>query len=98
MVEPVYHALLDQKKSTGQFEFVFCNAAGNPLNVNNVTKRVWYALLRLLNLNERHPYQARHTRPRFGSLMVKTPNGLPDNSEIAPPKCFSPSIPATSPI
>lgn len=34
---------------------------GNPLNHNNVTKRVWYPLLDELGLKRRNPYQTRHT-------------------------------------
>jgi integrase len=61
MSDPVLNALQEQNKVTGKYEFVFCNTEGNPLSVNNVTKRVWYPLLRLLNLTPRRPYQARHT-------------------------------------
>lgn len=61
MSEPVYEALLDQRKATGQFEYVFCNAAGNPLEHNHVTKRVWHPLLKYLDLERRRPYQTRHT-------------------------------------
>lgn len=61
MSEPVYQALLEQKKATGQFAFVFCGALGNPLHLNNVNDRVWYPLLRNLNMKRRRPYQTRHT-------------------------------------
>ncbi len=61
MSDPVYEALLSQKEVTGSQEFVFCNAVGKPLAINNVTKRVWYPILRYLDLKERRPYQARHT-------------------------------------
>lgn len=61
MSEPVYQALLDQHKATGQFKYVFCTSAGTPLEHNNVTKRVWYPLLRFLGLKPRRPYQTRHT-------------------------------------
>ena len=61
IAEPVYEALLEQRAVTGGQEFVFCNKAGKPLSVNNVTKRVWYPLLRYLDLPLRRPYQARHT-------------------------------------
>ncbi len=37
------------------------NAEGNPLDHNNVTKRVWYPILRYLGLKKRRPYQTRHT-------------------------------------
>lgn len=61
MSEPVYQALLEQKKATGQFAFVFCGALGNPLHLNNVNDRVWYPLLRNLDMKRRRPYQTRHT-------------------------------------
>ncbi|WP_417522366.1 Arm DNA-binding domain-containing protein [Marinobacter sp.] len=61
MPQLVYDALQDQRKSTGNNTFVFCNREGNPLNHNNVTKRVWYPLLSYLGLRKRRPYQTRHT-------------------------------------
>lgn len=58
----VYEALLDQKNiSFKSSEFVFCTKSGTPLNHRNVTKRVWYPLLRYLKLDKRNPYQSRHT-------------------------------------
>ena len=61
MSKIVYAALLDQRKATGKLPFVFCTAAGTPLKINNVAKRVWFPLLRNLNLERRTPYQTRHT-------------------------------------
>jgi integrase len=61
MSGPVYDALTEQHKVTGHLDFVFCNAAGNPLCHRNVTKRVWYPILRHLGLRKRRPYQSRHT-------------------------------------
>lgn len=58
----VFQALVAQAKvSQGKSQFVFCNAENRPLDHNNVTKRVWYPILRHLGLNERRPYQTRHT-------------------------------------
>jgi integrase len=58
----VYNALLEHKKVTGHIsETVFCNSEGKPLENINVTKRVWYPLLRYLGLQARRPYQTRHT-------------------------------------
>ena len=34
---------------------------GNPMHMNNVNDRVWYPLLRNLNMKRRRPYQTRHT-------------------------------------
>ena len=62
MSRPVYDALKSQYVATKSLsEFVFCNRDGKPLDVNNVTKRVWYPLLRYLELEKRNPYQTRHT-------------------------------------
>src|SRR5690554_4834396 len=62
MLGPVYDALKDQFQSTGRLSpYVFCNTEGKPLDQNNVTKRVWYPLLRYLGLKKRRPYQTRHT-------------------------------------
>ncbi|QDX81592.1 site-specific integrase [Denitratisoma sp. DHT3] len=58
----VWQALKDQYEATGNIgEMVFCNRDGKTLDTNNVTKRVWYPLLRYLNLPQRNPYQTRHT-------------------------------------
>ena len=62
MNQLVYDALIDQQKLTKHLsEFVFCTKAGTPLNHRNVTKRIWYPLLRYLGLDKRNPYQSRHT-------------------------------------
>lgn len=62
MSEPVYLALRRQQKATAGFsDYVFCARNGAPLSNNNVTKRVWYPLLRRLGLKRRRPYQTRHT-------------------------------------
>lgn len=61
MSQLVVDALRDQQKATGGEDFVFCTRAGTPLSHNNVTKRVWYPLLRHLGLRKRRPYQTRHT-------------------------------------
>lgn len=57
----VIAALLAQKEVTGQYEYVFCNAAGNPLDHRNITKRVWNPTLQLLGLPPRRAYETRHT-------------------------------------
>ena len=62
MSQPVYEAFRRLKVNTGRFnKFVFCNREGEALNHNNVTKRVWYPLLKQLGLEKRRPYQTRHT-------------------------------------
>jgi integrase len=62
MSQVVFDALARQKARTAHFRnYVFCNQEGHSLDHNNVTKRVWYPLLRYLGLNPRRPYQTRHT-------------------------------------
>jgi integrase len=62
MSTPVYDALRAQFEATGKkSEFVFCNNEFKPLDVTNITRRVWYPLLRHLGLELRNPYQSRHT-------------------------------------
>jgi len=58
---PVYQAFQEQHLATGQGNYVFCTRDGTPLQHGNVTKRVWYPLLRFLGLKRRRPYQTRHT-------------------------------------
>lgn len=58
----VYEALTEQARVTrSRSPYVFCSREGKPLDHNNVTKRVWYPLLRYLGLKQRRPYQTRHT-------------------------------------
>lgn len=62
MSQLVFDALVAQAKATqGTSTYVFCSGEGNPFDHNNVTKRVWYPLLRFLGLRPRRPYQTRHT-------------------------------------
>ena len=62
MNQVVFEALTRQKQATGPVsEYVFCNAAGKPLDNKNFTDRVWLPLLRMLRLDVRRPYQMRHT-------------------------------------
>ena len=61
MSQPVFDALKLQSKVTCDIDYVFANKAGNPLSVHNVTKRVWYPLLKCFGLPLRRPYQTRHT-------------------------------------
>lgn len=41
--------------------WVFPNADGGPMDAHNFSNRVWYPLLRYLELEPRRPYQTRHT-------------------------------------
>ena len=62
MSDAVFEALQAQYQSTASLSaFVFCNAQGNTIEHNNVTKRIWYPLLARLGLEKRRPYQTRHT-------------------------------------
>tara|TARA_R110000772_G_scaffold108722_4_gene211826 strand:- start:36839 stop:38071 length:1233 start_codon:yes stop_codon:yes gene_type:complete len=62
MLGPVKAALEAQYQATGKLSpYVFCNTEGKALDHNNITKRVWYPLLRHLGLKMRRPYQTRHT-------------------------------------
>lgn len=61
LAQPVIDSLQDQLNITGQYPYVFCNNKGNPLNHNNVTKRIWYPTLSRLSFRRRTPYQTRHT-------------------------------------
>lgn len=62
MSQLVFDALKAQFEASGKLsKFVFCNRLGTPLDHKNVTNRVWYPLLRHLNLKKRRPYQCRHT-------------------------------------
>lgn len=60
--QAVCHALERQRRRTARLgQYVFCTRDGTPFDHNNVTKRVWYPLLRHLGLKQRRPYQTRHT-------------------------------------
>ncbi len=62
MSKQVLNAMKSQYESTGKLsDFVFCNRLGKPLMYRDVSRRIWYPLLRYLNLKRRRPYQTRHT-------------------------------------
>ncbi|WP_374485616.1 Arm DNA-binding domain-containing protein [Zoogloea sp.] len=62
MSQVVYDALKRQLARSGRLKgFVFCCSTGHALDHNNITKRIWYPLLRHLGLKKRRPYQTRHT-------------------------------------
>lgn len=42
-------------------EYVFHTRSGNPIDTHNFANRIWYPLLRYLELEKRRPYQTRHT-------------------------------------
>ena len=62
MSQKVFDALKRQEAATRHLsKYVFCSRDGTPLDHKNVTRRVWYPLLRHLGLKLRRPYQTRHT-------------------------------------
>jgi len=42
-------------------QWVFPTREGGPIDANNFANRIWYPLLRFLELDKRRPYQTRHT-------------------------------------
>lgn len=76
MSQVVCDALREQHKTTGSQEYVFCTRAGEPLDTANVTKRVWYPLLRHLQLELRRPYQTRHTAATLWLAAGETPEWI----------------------
>lgn len=62
MSQMVYEALKKQEETSKKHSvYVFCNNTGGPVDNKNISARVWYPLLRHLNLEKRRPYQTRHT-------------------------------------
>ncbi len=62
MSQLVFDALQRQHEATGRTSpYVFCNREGNPLDNAAFNNRVWKPLLRHLGLEQRRPYQMRHT-------------------------------------
>jgi integrase len=76
MSQVVYEALRAQHALTGHMDYVFCNLAGEPIDTNNFTKRVWYPLLRHLGLALRRPYQTRHTAATLWLAAGETPEWI----------------------
>jgi len=62
MSQPVFDALKNQYEVTGKVsDYVFCSLTGQPIDNKNFSDRIWYPLLRHLDLKKRRPYQMRHT-------------------------------------
>jgi integrase len=76
MTAPVEAALREQHKSTGEFDYVFCNSLGQPLDNHNVCNRVWYPLLRNLGLKKRRMYETRHTAATFWLAAGENPEWI----------------------
>ncbi|MBP8276753.1 MAG: site-specific integrase [Propionivibrio sp.] len=60
---PAVRAALERRlaERSPDSEYVFCTREGNPVDAHNFANRVWYPLLRYLELDKRRPYQTRHT-------------------------------------
>ena len=60
---PLVRAALERRleQRNPDSEYVFCTREGNPVDAHNFANRVWYPLLRYLELDKRRPYQTRHT-------------------------------------
>jgi integrase len=60
---PIVREALEAQRAVRhpESEYVFCSRDGTPLDAHNFTTRVWYPLLRFLQIEKRRPYQTRHT-------------------------------------
>lgn len=60
---PIVREALEAQRAVRhpESEYVFCSRDGTPLDAHNFTTRVWYPLLRYLQIEKRRPYQTRHT-------------------------------------
>ena len=62
MLPMVKEALeLQWEQRDPEVESVFCSRGGFPIDAHNFANRIWYPLLRYLELEKRRPYQTRHT-------------------------------------
>lgn len=62
MLPTVKDALLQHRETRDpDNEYVFTTREGNPIDAHNFANRIWYPLLRYLELEKRRPYQTRHT-------------------------------------
>jgi len=62
-MQPMVREAIDAqlKARNADVPWVFPTRAGGPIDGHNFTNRVWYPLLRYLELDKRRPYQTRHT-------------------------------------
>ncbi len=61
ILPPVRRALEEQRTIAGAHELVFPNSRGGHININNLRRRVWYAMLEKAKLRVRDFYNTRHT-------------------------------------
>lgn len=73
---PILDALNAQMGHTSHLEYVFSNRKGEPLDNHNVCNRVWYPLLRHLDLTKRRLYQTRHTAATFWLAAGENPEWI----------------------
>lgn len=76
MTSPILEALKAQQKVTGDGDYVFCNRHGHPLDNHNVCNRIWYPLLRRLELRKRRMYETRHTAATFWMAAGENPEWI----------------------
>jgi len=62
MSQQVFDALKIQENFSQRIsEYVFCGKYGKALLNRNVSRRIWYPVLKYLGIKPRRPYQTRHT-------------------------------------
>ena len=62
MLPMVWEAIQNRLKvKRADCPWVFSTSEGNPIDAHNFCNRLWYPLLRYLELEKRRPYQTRHT-------------------------------------
>lgn len=62
MLPMVWEAIQNRLKlKRADCPWVFSTTEGHAINANNFCNRLWYPLLRYLDLDKRRPYQTRHT-------------------------------------
>ena len=68
LTDRVVSALKGQMQVTkNKSKFVFCKADGKHFNYQTISRVIWEAMLKRLNLKYRNPYQTRHT---FATLLL----------------------------
>ena len=77
MTSMVREALMAKKPvSPAGDAFVFCSPTGLPVDNRNFRRRVWVPLLKHLGLEERSPYQTRHTAASLWLAVGENPEWI----------------------
>lgn len=76
MSQVVFDALRQQYEGKGDSEYVFTNTVGGPLDNKNFINRVWNPLLNQLGLEQRRPYQMRHSAATFWLAAGEAPEWI----------------------